>query len=139
MVIKYAVAGMLVTLTAMFVNISPTMAQTKAHNHPDSPAVTVAASGARPASCDNVGIVYEAQVGEWVNFCGLGLYYEPSGGWTVTQIEPHTDNRWWLHQNSNGSGWAVCFQFQSNGPYFDIPSEYQHPGNILVSDNTAPC
>ena len=46
-------------------------------------------------------------------------------------------NRVWFHQNEDGSGWSKCYS--GGGHVYSIASAFQHPGNIFVSDNTAPC
>lgn len=106
-----------------------------------SAAETRTAGTVQAASCDAVGLVYEAQVNKNVTFCGLGFYYRPSGGWTVGLVTPYTHNRWWFHQNADNTGWSWCTDYTHEDGFgiVPIPSRYQHPGNIQVSANMATC
>lgn len=95
------------------------------------------------SSCYKVGVIYGYEGGNFTNvtFCGLGFYYRPSEGWQVELIAPATHNRWWFHQYANNSGWAWCTDYthEDGYGYVGIPSQYQNPGNIQVSSNTATC
>src|SRR5438552_13520645 len=52
------------------------------------------------------------------------------------QADNGCNTRLWLHQFSDGSGWAYCV-----GPHVDkaIPSRFQFPAQALVSANRAAC
>lgn len=104
---------------------------------------SASATGVRPAACDKVGIIYGYEGGNFTNvtFCGLGFYYRPSEGWQVQLIAPSTHNRWWFHQNADNSGWAWCTDYthEDGLGYVGVPSQYENPGNIQVSSNTATC
>jgi hypothetical protein len=60
-----------------------------------------------------------------------------SGGTIYSKLYSHVNNRIWLHQNPDGSGWAQCFQ--GNGTTWGLSGVSTNPGNIQVSSNTAPC
>ncbi|HEY7144948.1 MAG TPA: hypothetical protein VH637_11920 [Streptosporangiaceae bacterium] len=47
------------------------------------------------------------------------------------------NNRVWLHQHADGSGWADCFHGQ--GLRAGLNGHDQNPGNIQVVSNTSPC
>ena len=53
--------------------------------------------------------------------------------------------RVWLHQDawngSNwGSGWTYCISPGAGiGTPLNVPAQYQHPLNIYISENSAPC
>jgi hypothetical protein len=46
-------------------------------------------------------------------------------------------HRIWLHADVDGAGWAACFYSEDND--ISIPQQYDDPGNVQVSANTAPC
>jgi len=72
------------------------------------------------------------------DLCATGTYYD--GGapyrWPVTTLDLYAPNRVWLHQNEDGSGWSLCL---TGGYQWTVTGDYQDPGNILVSGNTAAC
>jgi hypothetical protein len=76
--------------------------------------------------------------GTWSNVCGVGTWTW-NQYYTLHAIRMPTSpyHRIWLHQNADGSGWAVCFY--STGGNVSIPFGYDNPGNIQVSANTARC
>lgn len=65
---------------------------------------------------------------------GTGTYtqYISSLGWLVN----NTGFRVWFHQNTNGSGWADCFD---HGNAFELTGRDQNPGNIQITTNSTEC
>ena len=119
-------------------------AATPAQAHSAAPLVPAAAnaalsphgtvSSAPHILCDTI-----VSRGTTIALCSTGTYYD--GGhpyrWPITHLNTTlTANRVWFHQNPNGSGWATCF---SGGGSYNITGREQHPGNILISLNTAHC
>ena len=82
---------------------------------------------------------YIVSRGNTIPLCFTGTYLD--GGrpyrWPVTRLGAGFPNRVWFHQNEDGSGWSKCYS--GGGHVYSIDSAFQHPGNIFVSDNTAPC
>jgi hypothetical protein len=86
------------------------------------------------ASCSTLWVHFGGGYG-WV--CVLGSITYPNGAYPVDVIQPVNSHRIWFHELSNGGGWSRCFWGASDTIY--IPSQYQYPGNILISGNTARC
>jgi hypothetical protein len=77
--------------------------------------------------------------GQNISLCHVGTFFD--GGnpyrWPVTTVDARqAANRVWFHQNPDGSGWSVCF---TGGHFSEVAPIWQDPGNIFISDNTAPC
>ena len=64
---------------------------------------------------------------------GDNLAFAPDNSSVLTNA---TGDRVWLHQNSDGSGWADCF---SNNNVYALSGRDQNPRNVFVSTNAAPC
>jgi hypothetical protein len=54
----------------------------------------------------------------------------------IVAIQNFCGGRLWLHQYSNGSGWAYCV---SPHGYANPPGWAQFPAQLLISQNTAAC
>lgn len=78
--------------------------------------------------------------------CDYGSNFNGGNGpWNVIAADNDCVTRVWLHQDdwngSNwGSGWTYCISPGAgiNSP-LNVPSQFQHPLNIYISQNSDPC
>ena len=70
-------------------------------------------------------------------FFYTGTYVVTGSGPMGTFVN-NTGDRVWLHQNADGSGWAVCL---GHGMVYITAggTVYQNPGNVQITTNTAIC
>jgi hypothetical protein len=87
----------------------------------------------------------------WSNVCGIGTWTFNNDDteyylWAVRM--PTTPSyRIWLHQDSNGDGLTACFTSDDvdvlmetyANQYLSAGFNIYYPGNVQVSDNSAPC
>lgn len=81
----------------------------------------------------------------WTNVCGEGTFFIDTTEYYLWAIRMPTTpyHRVWFHQNSDGTGQAVCFYSQNQDIYLKnyvgtYPWIY-YPGNVQVAANTSPC
>jgi hypothetical protein len=138
-----AISALAVALGFGALAAAPAQAQTNtrltaAIGHTAAAAPGTAAATAHVTFNVNIVCDYIDTRGTDIGLCSTGTYYD--GGnpyrWPVTYVWNYASNRVWFHQNQDGSGWSKCF---TGGYIGSVPAAYQHPGNIFISTNTAPC
>jgi hypothetical protein len=75
----------------------------------------------------------------YIYICGVGIItgikqYGPYFG-----LDTVVTNRIWLHENSDNSGWADCFESKKYSSWTLRGTRDASPGNLQISANTLAC
>lgn len=100
---------------------------------------TVSAAYMSPAiDCgyDFVEFVHNKSVIGVCSLDGVTLHAGSDYPVPLSAIINHSQDRLWLHQNADGTGWSHCVSGQTS---VTLPEVYENPGNIFISANTAAC
>jgi hypothetical protein len=89
---------------------------------------------------------------EWANVCGTGTWnwdvgngYDGDWGLVAVRMPTTPGHRVWLHQYANNTGWSYCINGTDTDFYVPVGGpnsgayQYELPGNVQVSANTASC